>query len=64
MPTKMAETSSAMAKKPELDETTLCVMGALVHMPPKPRDQMKLGKPRGKPKKSLAKQRPPSPQKE
>jgi hypothetical protein len=30
-------------------------MGALVRMPPKPHDQMKLRKPRGKPKKSPAK---------
>jgi len=28
------------------------IMGVLVHMPPKPHDEMKLGKPRAKPKKS------------
>jgi hypothetical protein len=36
------------------------IMGALVHMPPRPHDEMKLGKPRGKPSKSLkAKKAPP-----
>lgn len=37
-----------MAKKPSLDERALRIMGALVRMPPKPHNQMKLGKPRGK----------------
>jgi hypothetical protein len=41
--------------KPSVDEETLRVMGALVRMPPKPHDQMKLGKPKGKPKKSRGK---------
>jgi hypothetical protein len=44
-----------MAKKPDIDEGTLQTMAALVRTPPKPHDQMKLGKPKGKSKKSLAK---------
>jgi hypothetical protein len=40
----------SLAKKPHLDESTLRIMGALVRMPP--HDEMKLGKPRGKRKKS------------
>jgi hypothetical protein len=44
-----------MAKKPDVDERTLPTMAALVRMPPKPHDQMKLGKPKAKPKKSPAK---------
>jgi hypothetical protein len=35
-------------KPPEIDEATRRIMGALVRMPPKPHDEMKLGKPRGK----------------
>jgi hypothetical protein len=36
------------------------IMGELVRMPPKPHDEMKLGKPRGKPSKSpRAKKAPP-----
>jgi hypothetical protein len=46
-----------MAKSPEIDEETKRIMGALVRMLPKPHDQMKLGKPRGKPSKSLAKRK-------
>jgi hypothetical protein len=34
------------------------IMGQLVRMPPKPHDQMKLGKPRGKPKKSRGRKKP------
>jgi len=34
------------------------IMGALVRMPPKPHDQMKLGKPRGKLSKKPARKRP------
>jgi hypothetical protein len=41
--------------KPSVDEETLRVMGALVRMPPKPHDQMKLGKPRRKSNKKPAK---------
>jgi hypothetical protein len=33
-------------KNPELDEGVLSIMGALVRMPPKPHEEMKLGKPR------------------
>jgi hypothetical protein len=36
-----------MTADKELDETRR-IMGALVRMPPKPHDEMKLGKPRGK----------------
>jgi hypothetical protein len=35
------------------------IMGALVRMPPKPHDQMKLGKPRGQAKKRPAKGKQP-----
>jgi hypothetical protein len=41
-----------MAKKPDLDEPTLRIAERMLRMPPKPHDQMKLGKPRGKPGKS------------
>jgi hypothetical protein len=34
-------------------EATKRIMSALVRMPPKPHDQMKLGKPRGKEAKSV-----------
>jgi hypothetical protein len=44
-----------MAKKPDLDDSTLRVMGALVRMPPKHHDEMKIGRPRGKPPKSRRK---------
>ena len=33
-----------MAKKPDLDETTLRIMERMVRMPPKPHEEMKLGK--------------------
>jgi len=33
-----------MTKKPVVDEPTLRLMGALVRMPPKPHDEMKIGK--------------------
>jgi hypothetical protein len=42
----------AKVPKPDLDETTLRIMGVLGRMPPKPHSEMKLGKPRGKPGKS------------
>ena len=32
------------ARKPDLDETTLQIMERMVHMPPKPHEDMKLGK--------------------
>jgi hypothetical protein len=38
----------AMATKPSVDENALRVMGALVRMPPKPHDEMKIGKSKGK----------------
>jgi hypothetical protein len=42
-----------MAKSPDqLDDETKRIMAALVRMPPKPHDQMKLGKPRVKKTKS------------
>jgi hypothetical protein len=40
----------------DLDEAKK-VMGLLVRMPPKPHDEMKVGKPRAKPRKGLAKSR-------
>jgi hypothetical protein len=33
-----------VAKKPDLDEATLQIMGRMVRMPPKPHDEMKIGK--------------------
>jgi len=41
-----------MKDKPQVDEATLKTMRALLSQPPKPHDQMKLGKPRGKKAKS------------
>jgi hypothetical protein len=38
-------------------KSTKAVMGALVRMPPKPHEDMKLGKPRAKSKKSPAKRK-------
>jgi hypothetical protein len=35
-----------MAKKPDLDEPTLQLMERMLRMPPKPHDEMKLGKKR------------------
>jgi hypothetical protein len=43
--------------KPQVDENTLRTMEALLRQPPKPHDQMKLGKPRGK-KAASPKRRP------
>lgn len=37
-----------MAKKPDLDEPTLRIMERMVNMPPKPHDEMKIGKPKAK----------------
>jgi len=41
-----------MAKKPDLDAQTLRIMARMVRMPPKPHDEMKLGKSKGKKKAS------------
>jgi hypothetical protein len=38
-------------------ETTKKIMGALVRMRPKPHEEMKLGKSRGKPRKSTIRKR-------
>jgi hypothetical protein len=40
------------SKRLGIDEPTLRIMGALVRMPPKHHDEMKVGKPKRKPKKS------------
>lgn len=53
-----------MAKRPKLDEATLRIMERMVNMPPKPHDEMKVGKrkasraksPGGKGRKSQAKE--------
>jgi len=37
-----------MSDKPQVDENTLRTMQELPREPPKPHDEMKLGKPRGK----------------
>jgi len=37
-----------MSDKPQVDEATLRTMQELLRQPPKPHDQMKLGKPRNK----------------
>ncbi len=37
-----------MTNKPQVDENTLRTMQELLRQPPKPHDEMKLGKPRGK----------------
>jgi hypothetical protein len=52
-----------MAKKPELDDVTRQIAERMLSMPPKPHDEMKLGKPRGKPNKSpkAKKKAPPLP---
>jgi hypothetical protein len=42
--------------KDELEQAKR-IMGALVRMPPKPHDEMKLGKPRGKPRKSRTREK-------
>lgn len=36
------------APKPDLDDATLRIMKRMVNMPPKPHEEMKLGKPTGK----------------
>jgi hypothetical protein len=47
-----------MSHSPEKDfEEIKRIMGALVRMPPKPHDQMKLGKPKGKKARSPARSR-------
>jgi hypothetical protein len=38
----------------QMDDDVKRIMGALVRMPPKPHEEMKLGKPRGKNGKSLS----------
>jgi hypothetical protein len=43
------------AKKPDLDESTLRIMERMVNMPPKPHDEMKIGKRSGKKKQSRGK---------
>jgi hypothetical protein len=43
-----------MAKKPDLDAPTLRIMKRMMNMLPKPHEEMKLGKPKGKSKKSLS----------
>jgi hypothetical protein len=51
---------SVMAKIPQSElEATKRIMGVLGRMPPKPHSEMKLGKPRGKPGKSLVQKRKP-----
>ena len=42
------EGTEVMSDKPQVDENTLRTMEALLRQPPKPHDQMKLGKPRDK----------------
>jgi hypothetical protein len=37
-----------MAKKPDLDEPTLRIAERMLHMPPKPHDEMKRGKGKAK----------------
>jgi hypothetical protein len=44
-------------KKPELDEATIRVAKRLLSMPPKPRDEMKVGRPPGKKKRRRPKDR-------
>jgi hypothetical protein len=38
-----------MVKKPDLDEATQRIARRILSTPPKPHDEMKLGKPKGKP---------------
>jgi hypothetical protein len=55
-----------MAKKPDLDAPTLQIAQRLLRMPPKPHEEMKIGRPRNpkhknsqrKPKAAKAKERP------
>jgi hypothetical protein len=46
-----------MTKKSTIDEDTLRTMSALVRMPPKSHEEMKLGKPRWKAKKDSIKKK-------
>ena len=46
-----------MTDKPHVDANTLRTMQELLRQPPKPHDQMKLGKSRGKPHKAAAKRK-------
>jgi hypothetical protein len=46
----------AKSQDDEMDQAKR-IMSALVRMPPKPHDEMKLGKPRGKPNKSPVKRK-------
>jgi hypothetical protein len=50
-----------MSDKPQVDENMLRTMQELLRQPLKPRDQMKLGKPRGK-KAASPKRQPRKPQ--
>jgi hypothetical protein len=40
------------SKKPDLDDETVRIARTLLSTPPKPHDEMKIGKPKQKPKKS------------
>jgi hypothetical protein len=42
-------------KKPNLDDATLRIARRMLTMPPKPHDEMRLGKPRGTQRKGRAK---------
>jgi hypothetical protein len=47
-----------MSKKSDQDlDEAKRIMGALVRMPPKPHDEMKIGKPKGKPAKRPVKRK-------
>jgi hypothetical protein len=46
-----------VGKPPEIDEEIKRIMGALVRTPPKHHDEMKLGKPKGKPSKGVPKRK-------
>jgi hypothetical protein len=47
-----------MSNKPRVDDATKQLMAALVRMPPKPHEEMKLGKAKAKRGKSPAKRKP------
>jgi hypothetical protein len=51
----------AKPEKPKIDEATLRIMERMMHMPPKPHDQMKVGKSRGKPSRSPARKKKAAP---
>ena len=53
----------ARAHKPDLDEPTLRIMERMIRMPPKPHENMKVGKPKAKPKKSPAERKAKKPDK-